>query len=504
MRRIIVFFFVFLILMHCGLYWVSQAYLTKGDPPMLIIIRAEKSGKPFTGTLRLIHKNEDRQAVTLWYQNMAFYIHDNASFEIRSFEILDNSETVLISISENELRYNRNVSIDLDTGRVSEGIGFVKFATGLFASMGPSWIIGEIIVAFFAYYFLFLTPLAFLAMIYSIVREKAAGLKRRFSGSYFRLVFGFAVIGGLIYLAVTSPDEVRSVFRFIMDGANVVFGVIIVYLLVGCGMYVIACRSFNADAIRAQLHRKFDSNLSDMGNYTYTETTWSDGTKTSDEGTAILVNVLIFVIPYIIKTALLPITTYTCMIKYYLVPIVNRDTSWGYLKEYSMGSSAPSESEGYGNAEPIAAPVYSGSTESVAAPVYSGSSETAAAPVHSGGDFSLSGITTQASAPIMHDGVSENVFAYWPSDGYYYPAKITAIYGDKIELQYLDGARRLAEKAEVIDIDSMFSMHVESNWERKGFYYACKFYLTEDRRFIAIYDQDGVWEEVGVDQLRLR
>ena len=478
MKIILLFFFVFLIIFHCGLYFVASGMLTGGDTPTLIIIRAERRGEPFTGTLRLHHAGGDEQwqpTTSLQYQNLAYYLISNVSDPIDSFDILDdNTDNVLISVSARELRDNRNLNINLDTGRIDNGIGFMEYLTGLFASMGGGWILTEFVGAIIAYFLLVLVPLAFVAMVYSIVREKSAGLKRRFSGSYFRMVFGFFMIFGLVGGAVGAPDELNELFSAWTGSVGVFYFATLGYLIAGWGLYIIACRSFNADEIRARLSENFSRDLAETGNYTYTVTTWSDGSKTSDEGTAFAANLIAFAAKYIIITIFMPVATYTSMISYYLIPIINREPSW---KVFAPQYEAPAES--YGMQKYEQPPVYN-ETPYVA--------------------------PYAPEPPVQYSppDLSQYVMAYWPADGYYYPARITQRTGDIVDLSYLDGERRQAGIKEVKLVDAIYSMPVESNWERRGAYYPCRLYVPSNNCLGAVYDADGVREAIDISQVRMR
>ena len=98
----------------------------------------------------------------------------------------------------------------------------------------------------------------------------------------------------------------------------------------------------------------------------------------------------------------------------------------------------------------------------------------------------------------------EHVFAYWPDDGYYYPATVEARGSNTVDVLFRDGVRRQAGINEVLGLDSVFTMQAESNWEHKGYYYPCQLYVTDDDRLEVVYDEDGVIEVIDTDQLRLR
>ena len=72
MKKIIGFFFVFLVVFFFAFYWIAAGFLTKGDQPMLVLIRAEMDGSPYMGTLVLNPMDAEATPRESYYQTLAF------------------------------------------------------------------------------------------------------------------------------------------------------------------------------------------------------------------------------------------------------------------------------------------------------------------------------------------------------------------------------------------------------------------------------------------------
>jgi len=339
MSRLIAIFFLFLAICYCGMYWVIESFLVTGDAPMTIAVRVEKDDEPFTGNLHLTDFQGKTQTVR--DVNMAYYISWSA---VSAFEIASGRpEEVLQRVSAADInRYGSHMTINLNTGAITSGIGFTHYLTGSVQSGGIEWIGMLLLGAGHVFVFLVLPPLGIIAMVYSLIREKAAGIKRRFAGSRFRLVFGIFLVAivAAFYIAYQlfldrfmemSGMEMPPMETTSLPGVpDFVFYIIPAYVLIGYGAYYFACRTFNAEEVRAKMRAKFWADVDAAENFTYTITTWSDGTKTSDYHETRAANYFCLLLKNIFIVFSLPASTYYSMIKYYLIPILNRKTSWGY------------------------------------------------------------------------------------------------------------------------------------------------------------------------------
>jgi hypothetical protein len=62
---------------------------------------------------------------------------------------------------------------------------------------------------------------------------------------------------------------------------------------------------------------------------------------------------------------------------------------------------------------------------------------------------------------------------------------------------------RLAKTKDIINKESIYTMRVTCDYEKKGMYYFCKLNITPEKSFLASYE-DGVDETVEVAQIRLQ
>jgi hypothetical protein len=101
----------------------------------------------------------------------------------------------------------------------------------------------------------------------------------------------------------------------------------------GFGFYFLACRSFHPQYYRAKLRGAKLALYDEMTSVKkYTVTTWSDGTKTSDYNAQVAGGNILLAIFSILNIVIMPLTTFYCMIKFYLMPILKKKTRW---REYA-------------------------------------------------------------------------------------------------------------------------------------------------------------------------
>ena len=100
--------------------------------------------------------------------------------------------------------------------------------------------------------------------------------------------------------------------------------------------------------------------------------------------------------------------------------------------------------------------------------------------------------------------MSNMIFAFWESDGFYYPAEIGNNKGDFAEVSFLDGQSAKVKSDQFVNVaDAFKNMHFQANWENKGEYFGCKITSVNDdyTKFSVHYD-DGAKEQIGLSQLR--
>ena len=106
-------------------------------------------------------------------------------------------------------------------------------------------------------------------------------------------------------------------------------------------------------------------------------------------------------------------------------------------------------------------------------------------------------------------------FAFKEQDGWYYPCHILEKEGSKVKVEFLVGKKKDPKQAdlpayEVMDeynaLTGVFIEKIESNWNNYGTYYSCKVKdkKSDGKRYIVVYDMDGVEETVKIEQFRVK
>jgi hypothetical protein len=96
------------------------------------------------------------------------------------------------------------------------------------------------------------------------------------------------------------------------------------------------------------------------------------------------------------------------------------------------------------------------------------------------------------------------VFAFWESDGFFYPAKIGNQKNGFAEASFLDGQSAMVKNDQFVKVaDAFKNMCFQADWKKGGEYYGCKITSVNDdySKFSVLYD-DGAKEQVGLSQLR--
>ena len=348
MGKIIGLFFPFLILFFCVTYFFVEYVPPYGGNGPIVIMRVTKDGEPLKGAVRW--DNSEWEDSTDFYSKSGQFACMQVVYleTTTALSIVDEGRQVLFTVPTSELKHNDRLNIDLNTGKMTHYISFGQYFTGIIASMGISWILLQVLFLGLIAYFLILIPIGFLAMVYSIIREWGLDVKRRFAGSYLRLIFGLAIGASITYMLIAEPEQVtEALFQGleIPDNTRALLVVIVSIIMVGYPLYLISCRSFNAAEMRAQLAENALADLDRTFTFTYTKTSWSDGTTTSDYGTKLAGRGIAHLLIQIPKFICLPITSYWCMVKYYLVPILNGCAAWKFCYNTSSPSIAYTESD---------------------------------------------------------------------------------------------------------------------------------------------------------------
>jgi hypothetical protein len=113
-------------------------------------------------------------------------------------------------------------------------------------------------------------------------------------------------------------------------------------------------------------------------------------------------------------------------------------------------------------------------------------------------------VDNNTGVAVPWDNQSLYVFALWPDDGSYYPAKITSRVNDQVNVLFFDHQHRMAKAQELINKESIFTMITACDRDMGGMFYPCKISITPDKRFEAKYQDDGTKAIVEMKQFQIR
>jgi hypothetical protein len=341
---------------------------------------------------------------------------------------------------------NDRITINGATGEISSGISFSNYFTGMIMSGGLGWI-GICIVSVFAAALTILIPVALVFMIISPFRSKPPGVKRGFSGSYPHFIFCLFIVAAMaLFLLASEYANETAAYEY----SPWVILLMAMYIA-GTVLYPFAHRSFYSDSIRANRKRQTAEEISSTNTFSYTKTTWSDGTTTSDYGTQLIGRNLGLLLVWIIKMLFAPFIVYFAMIQNYLIdphPKV-------------QASSSPSQS-GAPAKQPQVAPM-----------------------------------------PLKDFNVGQVVFALWQADGLYYPGMIEGKNSNMYDIKFHDEETATLSASYIADVAyALDSMSLQANWDNQGSYYDCKVAEVLDDGTIRVRYDDGVYENANLGQFR--
>ena len=95
------------------------------------------------------------------------------------------------------------------------------------------------------------------------------------------------------------------------------------------------------------------------------------------------------------------------------------------------------------------------------------------------------------------------IFARWAADGYYYPAVIEEVNENQAYIRFLGGTEDWISMDDIVELsDAYATMQLEGDWENRGGYYTCTVTDSSNSSLTVQYDEDGVVEQVDLNQLR--
>jgi hypothetical protein len=347
MKKFMLIFVTLFILFYVGAYFVFDLALTTGSPPTVMLVRVEQGGSPFTGALYAYDKFGEQIGYSGERSFACFFYNLSSNWdEFARFEIRDPSERTVFSLTPDRLAQGGNVRINLDSGSIVGEVSFAHYLTGIIASLGWYWplfiLIADLAIILGVLFGLFVItiPLSFPAMIYSIVCEKAAGIKRGFAGSYLTLVFGYGMIALLLWGNDTRWGELGWLFEK-MEESPIPMPLYWFVIFVGYGLYFMAYRTFDAGERRAQRKAGNVEDVDNAINTSYIEYTWADGSKTDNRTAMQDLKFSMILWKVFFNILFLPLTTFRGMYVFYLLPILKGRPSWklyaAWLAEQEAG-----------------------------------------------------------------------------------------------------------------------------------------------------------------------
>ena len=156
-------------------------------------------------------------------------------------------------------------------------------------------------------------PLSIIALVIMTVQDYKMGIKRRFAGS--RLV----LVGSLCILAVWygRPD----IYKRLENAEFITYYNLAVWSF-GYLLYFFSCRVPNYEEARQARKEKKKEDWRNSNRFTYTETTWSDGSVTNDYTQKQVANKLAIPIYRLIQIPFAPLICYFNLFFDYLMPLI--------------------------------------------------------------------------------------------------------------------------------------------------------------------------------------
>jgi hypothetical protein len=97
--------------------------------------------------------------------------------------------------------------------------------------------------------------------------------------------------------------------------------------------------------------------------------------------------------------------------------------------------------------------------------------------------------------------VGDRAFAYWEEDEYYYPATITQIDGDDIHVRYDTGEEEWTNNDYLAEMKVEVGDAVESQWSEDGEYYPAEVTAVNGEQVQVLYEDDSE-EWTSINNLR--
>ncbi len=323
-----------------------------------------------------------------------------------------------------------------------------KQLSAILGILGSFWrsfpVLSAVVYTFVLYWILIVCPLCIAATVITFMEERRAGISRQFAGSWITFIFGL-----LICFAMFSYHTGEN-------GTSYTFLTIICLILfvLGYPLYFFAWRVFDPEEVAAQRRAGNAKVWAGAANYSYTVTTYSDGSKSDNQASSMAASYIGTLIGVILVAVFMPIITYYRLFRMYLLPRLQMDT-WNI---FAVSDYAAEDGGGYT-------------------------------------------VPQEALLPISDP--TDCVYARYSGDGFYYMTTDYQGDGDFLRVTYYDGAQERVRKEDTITLSELNSGYQYfADWERRGDFYPCRMQSLDADGITVVYDEDGVVEKIHPISLR--
>ena len=209
--------------------------------------------------------------------------------------------------------------VDLDASFDASAISTWTALKGGWAGLGLSRKIMVVAGTFLVFFFFVLVPLGLVSMAFSIVMDLTHGVIRPFTGSWFNLIIGLGWLFAAWHFGLVDK---------VLDYPSAYSKIFFAAFIAGYPLYFLADRGFDGDSRAAERAGVNASIWNSARNYTYTKTTWSDGSVTDDKAVTGIGRFIGTVLWFLIFPIFLPFGTFWYLHSRWTLPILSGDFSW--------------------------------------------------------------------------------------------------------------------------------------------------------------------------------
>jgi hypothetical protein len=208
------------------------------------------------------------------------------------------------------------LSVDIDP---AFDVSQISAWEAMVSSQGLDLKVGGVFVLFVAYFVFVLTPLGVGCMFYVLWRERTAGIRREFTGSWYSLLGGLIWLGMGVHFGVVQKWLHPEGF----------FSLVGLFLLPGYPLYYFSQLDFDRKAARARRAANNAERVRESETYTYTDTYDASGRKVgSDRAAKALGAFFGLIILFLLTPLFLPLVTYGGVFVRFTLPIFLGQKPW--------------------------------------------------------------------------------------------------------------------------------------------------------------------------------